>query len=1516
MQADPVVCLQTVGDRKFPFSRSGGDGRLLGHPKPLRPDTNMQKVLKHSSTKAQRYNQEEKLIAGPVKDLLLPGELVKERWRVIRKLGGGGFGEIYEAVDTRGKCEPFLTDGNTSQRKAGDSFVCLNCAAKTNGKQLSARSGCHVNPTDATSDDMYKFNPSAVITDSGIGCQQNSSEVHLPFSRVNSAGTTTSGSFSSKQTVFTNPDSQHPGAPLISPCCATPDSARPGKRFCEKETCGASAETVNEKYVYCCAVCGLPVLLSQLRCIQPGQRTNENCTSSDSGISTAVLESVDYRVAVKVESNRQPRQVLRMEVAVLRRLQGKPNVCTLYGCGKNTRFNYMVMSLQGKNLAELRRCLPTGVFTPNSAFRLVVQCLDAIQTLHDAGFLHRDIKPSNFAIQRRRKEDRLQVTVLDFGLARPYTVSGPGSEVRNPRPVAGFRGTVRYASVHAHEHRDLSRRDDLWSLFYMLVEFICGQLPWRRIRDKDLVGQMKAAMDHKEMALKAGIHRSIAECWVSHLFSLDYRSRPDYDLLKHSLTTWLTEHKVQWTERYDWEERIALAGVAKTSSDFQPGQLRRMFSQNEIDRKFTEKQCQELQGVTTLKPVVEQNSVRDKNEVEIMRQSKWPGLLKTSQSQQALNIKIKTINRSQPQLPQVTEMGSRERSDRAIVEDLGDEDLANLHGTRYLDTTRHTYGVEAPTEMNNQTFDGQGPKNNPPGTNAVVLVDLKDDGAGNRRATGKIDFDSDATSSSSSSTPSLWNSENAKPKKRIQKISEIPNINEGCKIKFTESGDRLQNEPPADFRDTDLVSGTEVEARLNNESTNIQIDANGSFLISGRDRNSKIKQASICDGAVETGLRSQNLTGELSDMSGTPRLMNATKETSAANPRAKIQAIIQNLLAKQQAELNKPQSKPKVSTIGEKTVSLVIHPCSSSVQGKATGDPTQTRPTSVPSRQDIRAIKSARTQERNHSTGKPHNSSPFLRLSSNSSVLTQSTNHHTFLRVVRPNNLSSFQASAPKQEVARRKLEEPVRDGLPAADSQKVGTEDLLIAERGYTIDSRKPAPNALFQVAKPTPLPRRRRSFQSESKVCEMARGEVPDVMSKEITNSLHISRLDQFPLGSEHALDKNDYLNKLALNKRRHNVHHLVTPVGPMSTVRVKPIRRSNEPLSTKIHQENEEQKPKSNRSKINCSMSQHLICSHMLNVGCDDTARVGEVPVNQKEVLQNAKTECPNNVKAQTMSKIYENRVSKSKREVPFGQEVQDKSREHPRDLIKSKQLSIQPVTKLNISEERDSTQSTNPRAEISSNKPPTATPRKLAIEQQEQKRQQYPQTISEKVQRISNTDWNLCWNGKPSWLNDPGRDNSEGNQGDTVQSTCVRNRQNNETLAQTRCPDSTKSKGELNKLRKNTSDSRDARSKSVDRCCEYRPPKNRQTESADEYSVATNSENRLFGFTEKRVTFDPVVSFKYSKAGIAHLLRVPDTTVHRYRKESYKSNTSLIDHGNSSESQVQTAAKCEVHNFSGF
>jgi len=45
----------------------------------------------------------------------------------------------------------------------------------------------------------------------------------------------------------------------------------------------------------------------------------------------------------------------------------------------------------------------------------------------------------------------------------------------------------------------MGRQDDLWSLFYMLAEFVNGQLPWRKVKDKEQVGIIKENYDHRSL---------------------------------------------------------------------------------------------------------------------------------------------------------------------------------------------------------------------------------------------------------------------------------------------------------------------------------------------------------------------------------------------------------------------------------------------------------------------------------------------------------------------------------------------------------------------------------------------------------------------------------------------------------------------------------------------------------------------------------------------------------------------------------------------------------------------------------------------------------------------------------------------------------------------------------------------------------------------------------------------------------------------------------------------------------
>ncbi|CAF0748363.1 unnamed protein product [Adineta steineri] len=253
-------------------------------------------------------------------------------------------------------------------------------------------------------------------------------------------------------------------------------------------------------------------------------------------------------VAVKVESNSQPRQGIRMEVTVLRRIQNREHVCELFSGGISTLYNYMVMTLLGSSLSELRKNLKEQCFTLSTTLRISLQILQAIESIHSIGFLHRDIKPSNFAIGRKNVR---QIFILDFGLARKYT--DYDQHVRPARIEAGFRGTIRYASVNAHNNRELGRHDDLWSFFYMLIEFLIGSLPWSKIKDKESVGHIKETYDYTRFLTNLPDEFNK---FLEHINELNYDDKPDYDFLRSLFNSSIQRLGFHDDDIYDWEKSI------------------------------------------------------------------------------------------------------------------------------------------------------------------------------------------------------------------------------------------------------------------------------------------------------------------------------------------------------------------------------------------------------------------------------------------------------------------------------------------------------------------------------------------------------------------------------------------------------------------------------------------------------------------------------------------------------------------------------------------------------------------------------------------------------------------------------------------------------------------------------------------------------------------------------------------------------------------------------------------------
>ena len=158
-------------------------------------------------------------------------------------------------------------------------------------------------------------------------------------------------------------------------------------------------------------------------------------------------------------------QLLKHEATVYFYLKGAKGVAAMKWFGVHNNLNYLVLPLYSNNLED--------VITSNLRVDLKMiasQLLEIIEELHSQYILHRDLKPENVMIDQKGA-----LKLIDFGFAKKYVVNGRHiPEKPTHRPI----GTTKYMSVNAHDSKELSRRDDVESVIYILLHLHIGYLPW------------------------------------------------------------------------------------------------------------------------------------------------------------------------------------------------------------------------------------------------------------------------------------------------------------------------------------------------------------------------------------------------------------------------------------------------------------------------------------------------------------------------------------------------------------------------------------------------------------------------------------------------------------------------------------------------------------------------------------------------------------------------------------------------------------------------------------------------------------------------------------------------------------------------------------------------------------------------------------------------------------------------------------------------------------------------------
>lgn len=160
------------------------------------------------------------------------------------------------------------------------------------------------------------------------------------------------------------------------------------------------------------------------------------------------------------------------------------------------------------------------------------QLLDRVESMHAKGLVY----------------------VVDFGLSKSF-VDEAG---RHVAPAAGrpVLGTVRFSSTKSHLGKELSRRDDLESIAFLLIYFARGgSLPWKGLQHSTVasryraIGEMKRSTDADTLC--AGLAREFAY-FLEYARSLQFTDTPTYGFLRLMFHQLFKRQHVLYDLRFDW----------------------------------------------------------------------------------------------------------------------------------------------------------------------------------------------------------------------------------------------------------------------------------------------------------------------------------------------------------------------------------------------------------------------------------------------------------------------------------------------------------------------------------------------------------------------------------------------------------------------------------------------------------------------------------------------------------------------------------------------------------------------------------------------------------------------------------------------------------------------------------------------------------------------------------------------------------------------------------------------------
>jgi serine/threonine protein kinase len=245
-------------------------------------------------------------------------------------------------------------------------------------------------------------------------------------------------------------------------------------------------------------------------------------------------------VAIKFEPKDYLVKTLKNEAKVyqyLGKLDGFPQLKFFGTTEDNT---YLVMDLLGSSLSEFISYYKA--FSLKTVLLLGIQIIQRIQSLHERHLLHRDIKTDNFLFGLGRVTNKLYL--VDFGFTKRFNYDGKHiPENRETKLI----GSPNFVSLNIHNGIEPSRRDDLESGAYIILNMLFGKLEWfnKKLTDMHLLKYNIINIEEVPVFMKKILY---------YIRNMQFDETPDYAYITDLMVKEFISNNYTNNGKYDWSK--------------------------------------------------------------------------------------------------------------------------------------------------------------------------------------------------------------------------------------------------------------------------------------------------------------------------------------------------------------------------------------------------------------------------------------------------------------------------------------------------------------------------------------------------------------------------------------------------------------------------------------------------------------------------------------------------------------------------------------------------------------------------------------------------------------------------------------------------------------------------------------------------------------------------------------------------------------------------------------------------